>query len=134
MDKVWFYNHANALVQVRCLGDVTVPGSLDTLREVDEIFVQGLKDDGLYDQIWQAFAVFLPIRSVGVQVRLCLYTQCGYQKSVNCGNRRCGYQRKGVVPYVHVAARLVQNEHACIPTVVTRCVSMDSTVCHVWYV
>jgi len=55
--------------QVRVLGDVTLPGQLDTLREVDEIFINGLKEDGLYDQIWQAFAVFLPIRSVGVQVR-----------------------------------------------------------------
>jgi GMP synthase (glutamine-hydrolysing) len=53
---------------VRVLGDVTLPGQLDTLREVDEIFINGLKQEGLYDQIWQAFAVFLPIRSVGVQV------------------------------------------------------------------
>ncbi|KAG5222474.1 GMP synthase [Salix suchowensis] len=34
---------------------------------VDEIFIQAIKDAGLYDSIWQAFAVFLPIRSVGVQ-------------------------------------------------------------------
>ncbi|KAJ6426583.1 hypothetical protein OIU84_022226 [Salix udensis] len=37
------------------------------LRQVDEIFIQAIKDAGLYDSIWQAFAVFLPIRSVGVQ-------------------------------------------------------------------
>eukprot|EP00959_Pyramimonas_sp_CCMP1952_P051358 1073310-Pyramimonas_sp.AAC.1 len=36
-------------------------------RLVDEIFVSMLKDEGLYDKIWQAFAVHLPIRSVGVQ-------------------------------------------------------------------
>ena len=35
--------------------------------QVDEIFIQSIKDAGLYDSIWQAFAVFLPIRSVGVQ-------------------------------------------------------------------
>ncbi|XAR70289.1 GMP synthase (glutamine-hydrolyzing) [Bertholletia excelsa] len=34
---------------------------------VDEIFIQSIKDAGIYDSIWQAFAVFLPIRSVGVQ-------------------------------------------------------------------
>lgn len=34
---------------------------------MDEIFVQGIKDAGLYDKIWQAFAVFLPVQSVGVQ-------------------------------------------------------------------
>lgn len=37
------------------------------LFQVDEIFIQSIKDAGLYDIIWQAFAVFLPVRSVGVQ-------------------------------------------------------------------
>ncbi|KAF7828269.1 GMP synthase [glutamine-hydrolyzing] [Senna tora] len=52
---------------VRVLGDVTEGNALDILRQVDEIFIQSIKDAGLYDSIWQAFAVFLPIRSVGVQ-------------------------------------------------------------------
>ncbi|XP_078148399.1 GMP synthase (glutamine-hydrolyzing), putative / glutamine amidotransferase [Carex rostrata] len=52
---------------VRVLGDVTAGNALETLRQVDEIFVQGIKDAGLYDKIWQAFAVFLPVQSVGVQ-------------------------------------------------------------------
>jgi len=34
---------------------------------VDDIFVQAIKDAGLYDKIWQAFAVFLPVQTVGVQ-------------------------------------------------------------------
>ncbi|KAA8520834.1 hypothetical protein F0562_011507 [Nyssa sinensis] len=52
---------------VRVLGDVTEGNALDILRQVDEIFIQSIKDAGIYDSIWQAFAVFLPIRSVGVQ-------------------------------------------------------------------
>ncbi|PKA60089.1 Anthranilate synthase component II [Apostasia shenzhenica] len=52
---------------VRVLGDVTEGNALNILREVDEIFIQAIKDAGLYDIIWQAFAVFLPVRSVGVQ-------------------------------------------------------------------
>ncbi|XP_044477015.1 GMP synthase [glutamine-hydrolyzing] [Mangifera indica] len=52
---------------VRVLGDVTDGNALDILRLVDEIFIQSIKDAGLYDSIWQAFAVFLPVRSVGVQ-------------------------------------------------------------------
>jgi GMP synthase (glutamine-hydrolysing) len=51
---------------VRVIGDIT-PERLEILRNVDEIFIQSLHEAGLYDQIWQAFAVFLPIRSVGVQ-------------------------------------------------------------------
>ncbi|CAD7700353.1 unnamed protein product [Ostreobium quekettii] len=52
---------------VRILGDVTIENKLDELREVDEIFIESIREFGLYDKIWQAFAVFLPIRSVGVQ-------------------------------------------------------------------
>jgi GMP synthase (glutamine-hydrolysing) len=51
---------------VRVIGEITRP-HLETLRQVDEIFIQSIRDAGLYDQIWQAFAVFLPIKSVGVQ-------------------------------------------------------------------
>ncbi|CAL5437471.1 unnamed protein product [Camellia sinensis] len=52
---------------VRVLGDVTEGNALEILRQVDEIFIQSIKDAGIYDSIWQAFAVFLPVRSVGVQ-------------------------------------------------------------------
>jgi GMP synthase (glutamine-hydrolysing) len=34
---------------------------------VDNIFIRAVKDVGLYDKIWQAFVVFLPIQTVGVQ-------------------------------------------------------------------
>ena len=50
---------------VRVLGDVTLNDALETLRQVDEIYVEAIKEWGLYDDIWQAFAVFLPIRTVG---------------------------------------------------------------------
>ncbi|XP_074304298.1 uncharacterized protein LOC141639016 [Silene latifolia] len=52
---------------VRVIGDVTEGNRLETLRQVDEIFIQSIRDAGLYDEIWQAFAVFLGIQSVGVQ-------------------------------------------------------------------
>jgi GMP synthase (glutamine-hydrolysing) len=52
---------------VRVLGDVTEGDKLDVLRDVDEIYINTIKEFGLYDEIWQAFAVFLPVRSVGVQ-------------------------------------------------------------------
>src|SRR5690606_34055815 len=51
---------------VRVLGEVTKE-SLDILRDCDAIFIEELKSSGLYNQIWQAFTVLLPIRSVGVQ-------------------------------------------------------------------
>jgi GMP synthase (glutamine-hydrolysing) len=36
------------------------------LQDVDDIFIQGLKKNGLYDDVWQALAVLLPVHSVGV--------------------------------------------------------------------
>lgn len=50
---------------VRILGPVTQEG-LTTLRLADDIFVSELRRTGLYDQVWQAFAVLLPVRTVGV--------------------------------------------------------------------
>ena len=50
---------------VRILGEIRKPHA-DLLRRADAIFIEELRRDGLYDQVSQAFAVFLPVRSVGV--------------------------------------------------------------------
>jgi len=50
---------------VRLLGPVS-RDRLDTLREADAIYLEEIRQAGLYNDIWQAFAVLLPVRSVGV--------------------------------------------------------------------
>jgi GMP synthase (glutamine-hydrolysing) len=50
---------------IRVLGAVTEP-ALDVLRQADAIYLEEIRSANLYDEIWQAFAVLLPIRSVGV--------------------------------------------------------------------
>ncbi|MEM7738002.1 MAG: glutamine-hydrolyzing GMP synthase [Deinococcota bacterium] len=50
---------------IRCLGEVTKE-RLEVLRHVDDIFISGLREFGLYDETWQALAVLTPLRSVGV--------------------------------------------------------------------
>ena len=50
---------------IRILSDVSKP-KLDILREADAIYLEEIRSAGLYDSIWQAFAVLLPVRSVGV--------------------------------------------------------------------
>ncbi len=50
---------------IRILGDIT-PEKVALLQEVDYIFIQALKDSNLYDDVWQAGAILLPVQSVGV--------------------------------------------------------------------
>lgn len=50
---------------IRILGDIT-PEKVQILQEVDSIYVNGLKKHNLYDKVWQAGAVLLPIYTVGV--------------------------------------------------------------------
>lgn len=50
---------------VRLLGEITRP-HLATLQDADAIVVEEIRRAGLYDKVWQAFAVLLPVRSVGV--------------------------------------------------------------------
>jgi GMP synthase (glutamine-hydrolysing) len=50
---------------IRCPGEITRE-KLDILRRADDIYIAEIRRAGLYDSIWQAFAVLLPVRSVGV--------------------------------------------------------------------
>jgi len=50
---------------IRILGEITAE-KVETLQEVDHIFISGLKNRGLYDDVWQAGAMLLPVQSVGV--------------------------------------------------------------------
>lgn len=50
---------------IRIIGEVT-PDGLDILREADSIILEEIRAAGWYEHVWQAFAVLLPVRSVGV--------------------------------------------------------------------
>ena len=50
---------------IRCPGEIT-RDKLDILRRADDIYIEEIRRAGLYDEIWQAFAVLLPVRTVGV--------------------------------------------------------------------
>ena len=50
---------------IRILGDIT-PEKVDIVQQADEIFISALKNDGLYNDVWQAGVILLPVQSVGV--------------------------------------------------------------------
>ncbi|NDV60363.1 glutamine-hydrolyzing GMP synthase [Bacteroides sp. 519] len=50
---------------VRILGDIT-PEKVRVLQDADDVFIQGLREWGLYDKVWQAGVILLPVQSVGV--------------------------------------------------------------------
>ena len=52
-------------LSIRILGDITLE-KVRILQEVDAVFIDGLKSWGLYDKVWQAGAILLPVNSVGV--------------------------------------------------------------------
>ncbi len=64
-DLVWRHPFPGPGLAVRCLGEVH-KGRLDVLREADAIVVNEIKEAGLYRETSQAFAVLLPVQSVGV--------------------------------------------------------------------
>jgi GMP synthase (glutamine-hydrolysing) len=60
---------------IRILGEITAE-KVTMLQEVDSIFINGLKSWGLYDQVWQAGAILLPVNSVGVMGDERTYEKC----------------------------------------------------------
>ena len=60
---------------IRILGDIT-PEKVRILQEVDAIFINGLKSANLYDKVWQAGAILLPVNSVGVMGDERTYEKC----------------------------------------------------------
>jgi len=64
-DLLWRHPFPGPGLAVRCLGEVT-DKRLDVLRAADAVVVDEIRAAGLYDSVWQAFAVLLPVRTVGV--------------------------------------------------------------------
>ena len=64
-ELVWRHPFPGPGLAVRCLGEVTEP-RLETLREADAVFIEELRRANLYRDVQQAFAVLLPVQSVGV--------------------------------------------------------------------
>jgi GMP synthase (glutamine-hydrolysing) len=65
-DLLWRHPFPGPGLAVRLLGDIKRE-DLGMLRDADAIFIEEIRRADLYDKIWQAFAVLLPIRTVGVQ-------------------------------------------------------------------
>ena len=66
---------------IRILGTIT-PEKVKILQEVDQIFIEGLKNENLYDKIWQAGAILLPVNSVGVMGDERTYEKCVVLRAV----------------------------------------------------
>jgi len=67
---------------VRCLGELT-PERIHILQEADAVFVNALRAEGLYDKIWQAGAILLPVKSTGVKDGVRTYDNVIVLRAVN---------------------------------------------------
>ena len=63
---LWRHPFPGPGLSIRIMGEVTSE-ALEILRDCDDIYIQELKDKDLYDKIWQALCVLLPVKTVGVQ-------------------------------------------------------------------
>jgi len=62
---LWRHPFPGPGLAIRCLGEIT-EDKLEILREADAIFIEELRTSEQYDHVWQAFAVILPVKTVGV--------------------------------------------------------------------
>lgn len=67
---------------IRILGEITKE-KVRILQEVDHLWISGLKENGLYDEVWQAGAILLPVQSVGVMGDERTYEQAVALRAVN---------------------------------------------------
>ena len=92
---------------------IRIPGAitrekLDILRKADAIYLEEIRAAGLYDAIWQAFAVLLPVRTVGVMGDGRTYDHACALRAVTCDRRHdggCLSVRRGFL--ARVASRIV---------------------------
>jgi len=81
-DMVWRHPFPGPGLGVRCIGKITEE-RLDTLRLADAIYIEEIRKAGLYNKIWQAFAILLPVKSVGVKGDFRTYEETCVLRAVN---------------------------------------------------
>ncbi len=92
---------------IRIPGEVTRE-KLDILRKADTIFLEEIRLAGLYDAIWQAFAVLLPVRSVGVMGDYRTYDQvCGLRAVTSTDGMTADVYPFDIALLTRVAGRIV---------------------------
>ncbi len=84
-ELIWRHPFPGPGLAVRCLGEVTEP-RLETLREADAILIDELRKAGLYQSVQQAFAVLLPLQTVGVMGDARTYEDVIAVRSVDTDN------------------------------------------------
>lgn len=65
-DMLWRHPFPGPGLAIRVIGEITAE-KLQILKEADDVYISELRRRGLYEKIWQAFCVLLPVKTVGVQ-------------------------------------------------------------------
>ncbi|MBN1607969.1 MAG: glutamine-hydrolyzing GMP synthase [Polyangiaceae bacterium] len=92
-DVLWRHPFPGPGLAVRCLGEVT-EARLETLRRADRVVDAEIRAAGLYESLWQSFAVLLPVRSVGVMGDDRTYEEtCAVRAVVSTDGMTCDWAR-----------------------------------------
>jgi GMP synthase (glutamine-hydrolysing) len=110
-DMVYRHPFPGPGLAVRILGEITRE-DLEILREADDVFITALRTAGLYDNVWQAFCVLLPVRSVGVMGDNRTYQKTIALRAVNSSDAMtAGVSELPLSFLTHVAADIVKKVH-----------------------
>ncbi|MBQ9594520.1 MAG: glutamine-hydrolyzing GMP synthase [Synergistaceae bacterium] len=102
---------------VRCLGEIT-KARLDTLRAADAIFRSELQKANLYQDIWQAFCVLLPVKSVGVMGDSRTYNEVIALRAINSQDAMTAEFTRIDYDVLDKIAKRICNEVPCINRIV----------------
>src|SRR5579871_2134896 len=92
---------------IRCPGDITAD-KLDILRKADAVYIDEIRKAGLYDEIWQAFAVLLPVKTVGVMGDGRTYEYvCGLRAVTSTDGMTADFYPFDMAFIGHVATRII---------------------------
>ncbi|MEA3507960.1 MAG: GMP synthase (glutamine-hydrolyzing), partial [Synergistota bacterium] len=94
---------------VRCLGDLE-PNRLETLRRADAIFIEEIRRAGLYNDLWQAFCVLLPVKTVGVMGDIRTYSEVVALRAVDSSDGMTADWARLPSELLDVTARRICNE------------------------
>jgi GMP synthase (glutamine-hydrolysing) len=108
-EMLWRHPFPGPGLAIRVLGEITEE-KLRIMRDADEVFISELRRRGLYEKIWQAFCVLLPVRTVGVQGDARSYDHVLALRAVTSSDGMTADWYPFEIPFLREVSNLITNK------------------------